>query len=34
MVDVVWAPKEMPIERHIVVRVHQQGTSAVDRGYF
>lgn len=33
MVDVVWAPKEMPAERHIVVRVHQHGTSAADRAY-
>jgi hypothetical protein len=34
MVDIVWAPKEMPVERHIVVLVHREGMPAADKGYF
>jgi hypothetical protein len=34
MVDVIWAPKEMPTERHIIVHSHQTGTPAADKGYF
>lgn len=34
MVDVIWTPETMPGERHIVVRVHQQGQPSADKGYF
>lgn len=34
MVDVVWTPKEMPSERHIVVHVHRDGMPPADKGYF
>jgi hypothetical protein len=34
MVDVIWAPKEKPTERHIIVHSHQTGTPAADKGYF
>ena len=34
MIDVIWAPKKIPTERHIVVHVHRLGTPAEDKGYF
>lgn len=34
MVDIIWSPKEMPTDRHVVVHVHQLGTPAVEKGYF
>ncbi|MCP3463063.1 hypothetical protein [Bradyrhizobium sp. CCGUVB23] len=34
MVDVIWTPKTMPSERHIVVRVHRAGQPPTDKGYF
>ncbi|MVA32555.1 hypothetical protein [Agrobacterium vitis] len=35
MVTVIWAPPEMPDERHIIVRVHRDGVPGTsDKGYF
>lgn len=35
MVTVIWAPPDMPDERHIVVRVHRDGVPGTsDKGYF
>jgi hypothetical protein len=34
MVSVIWAAKEKPNERHIVLHVHRQGMPAMDKGYF
>ncbi len=35
MVTVIWAPPEMPDERHIVVRVHRDGVPGTsEKGYF
>lgn len=34
MVNVIWTPKEIPSERHIVVHAHKDGAPSIDKGYF
>lgn len=34
MVELIWSPKEMPTDRHVVVHVHQIGLPTADKGYF
>lgn len=34
MVSIIWAPKEKPTERHVVVHAHRDGMPATDKGYF
>ncbi|WP_336810111.1 hypothetical protein [Bosea sp. MMO-172] len=34
MVAVIWAPDEIPPERHLVLRAHRDKISGVQKGYF
>jgi len=34
MVSVIWTPKAMPAKKHLVVHVHRDRSSGVEKGYF